>query len=96
MTLVSGSQIALLRATELVWVSEQRYLFKGNDVSAHVTETFPALGGLVRDREPYADWKRNDGEGVDIDDTAYHKMVDDVIEEMKARWKRRERDALGS
>ncbi|KAI1159189.1 kinase-like domain-containing protein [Nemania serpens] len=53
----SPSQVSLLRAMELLFESQQRSLFEGRNIPAHIRKRFLEILQLSRDKDPYVGWK---------------------------------------
>lgn len=82
-----SSQIVLLQAMELIWGSQQRLLFDGTNIPAHIRARFIENLKLTRDNDPYVGWTRSpqDGPLPEYSSAAVQKLEDDVVEEMLAR-----------
>ncbi|EPE33505.1 Protein kinase-like (PK-like) [Glarea lozoyensis ATCC 20868] len=85
----TSSQIALLKAMELMYESQQRRLVNGTNVPAHLRQRFLECLGLTRDDDPYAGWtpERKEGKIVDFSSTAMQRLKDDIVQEMEERRK---------
>ncbi|CAM1500496.1 Fc.00g096580.m01.CDS01 [Cosmosporella sp. VM-42] len=85
----SSSQVALLRANELICESQERLLSNGTNIPAHIRKRFLENTGLVRDSDPYAGWTRRAKDGLfhEYSSTEAQKLEDEVIEEMLTRRK---------
>jgi hypothetical protein len=70
---------------ELIWESRQRCLLERNNIPAHIRKGILEVGILVRVEEPYAGWRRLEGQVVEIDSTAAQILEDDLVEEMIAK-----------
>ncbi|KAK3313327.1 hypothetical protein B0H66DRAFT_642897 [Apodospora peruviana] len=85
----SPSQIALLRALELIIESQQRRLLEGTNIPAHIRKRFMEVLRLFRDKHPYMGWKCEALEGgsplpeLSRDDS--QKLEDDVVGDMIGR-----------
>ncbi|OBT65262.1 hypothetical protein VE03_04633 [Pseudogymnoascus sp. 23342-1-I1] len=82
-----SSQIALVQAMTLIYESQQRLLFNGNNIPAQIRMRVMENSKLTRDNDPYAGWTRSsqDGPLSEYSSAAFEKLVDDLVEEMVAR-----------
>ncbi|KAK3301590.1 uncharacterized protein B0T15DRAFT_544082 [Chaetomium strumarium] len=80
----SPSQMALLRAMEIIVESRQRNLYEGKNIPAHIRRRFIELLQLSRDEDPYVGWRC---EGTSLLDfrVDFQKPEDEVIEDMIRR-----------
>lgn len=83
----SPSQVALLRAMELIFESRERKLSEGSNVPANIRKRFKEMLRLSRDKHPYVGWKcETDGGSLpELSRVDAQKLEDDVIEEMDRR-----------
>lgn len=83
----SLSQVALLRATQLVFESQQRMLLEGTNVPAHIRQRFIATLRLRRDENVYMGWTQDtsDEKTTDLSRDEAQKLEDAGVEEMVAR-----------
>ena len=83
----SPSQVALLRAMELIFESQQRRLSEGMNIPAHIRKRFREVLQLSRDKHPYVGW-RCETEGGSLPEFSRddaQKLEDDVVAEMIGR-----------
>jgi hypothetical protein len=87
MTPATPSQIALLRAMELIFESQQRRLSEGTNIPAHIRKRFRETLRLTRDEDPYIGWKcvTEGGPLPDFSRGDAQKLEEDVIAEMISR-----------
>ncbi|KAF1952418.1 hypothetical protein CC80DRAFT_452161 [Byssothecium circinans] len=80
----SPSQIALLRAMELIFESQQRRLLEGMNIPAHIRKRFRQVLRLSRDKDPYVGWKCEPKEGLlpEFSRDDGQKLEDDVVAEI--------------
>ncbi|KAH6624918.1 kinase-like domain-containing protein, partial [Chaetomium sp. MPI-SDFR-AT-0129] len=83
----SPSQVALLRAMELIFESQQRRLLEGMNVPANIRKRFREMLRLSRDEHPYVGWKCDTEGGAfpELSRADAEQLEDDVIEEMEKR-----------
>ena len=83
----SPSQVALLRAMELIFESQQRRLLEGANIPAHIRKRFREMLQLSRDEDTYRGWKRNaeGGTPLELSRDRAQKLEDEVVAEMIAR-----------
>lgn len=60
---LSPSQVALVRAMELMFESQHRWLSDGTNIPAHIRKRFREMLGLTRDKHPYVGWTCETGGG---------------------------------
>lgn len=83
----SPSQVALLRAMELIFESQQRRLLEGTNIPAHIRKRFREVLRLCRDKHPYVGWKC-EAEGGSLPEFSRddaQKLEDDVVADMIRR-----------
>jgi hypothetical protein len=83
----SPSQVALLRAMELIFESRQRFLFEGSNIPAHISKKFREMLGLSRDEDPYVGWTCEAGAASppEFSREDAQRLEDDVVAEMISR-----------
>ncbi|TVY35546.1 hypothetical protein LSUB1_G005579 [Lachnellula subtilissima] len=83
----SSSQMILSQAMELVFESQQRLLLDGNNIGAHIRKRFIEYLMLELDEYPCIGWTRSPQAGplLEYSSAAFHKLENDVIEEMVAK-----------
>ncbi|KAI1499354.1 hypothetical protein F5X99DRAFT_286508 [Biscogniauxia marginata] len=83
----SPSQVALLRAMELIFESQQRWLSEGTNIPAHIRRRFREVLRLSRDKHPYVGWKCDTEGGLlpEFSRDDAQKLEDEVIAEMIGR-----------
>jgi thiamine kinase-like enzyme len=94
-------QVALLKAMELVFESQQRCLWEGCDMEARIRRRFFDEVGLRKNGTPFAGWVVGDGESslVGHRRVAYENMVEEVVvgmdEERERKARRRKSTKAG-
>jgi hypothetical protein len=83
----SPSQVALLRASELIFESRQRWLAEKNNIPAQIRARFLEILRLSRAENPYLGWKPETEGGVFPEFTrdAGQKLENEVVAEMVAK-----------
>lgn len=83
----SSSQIALVQAMSLIYESQQRLLFNGNNIPAQIRMRVIESSKLTRDNDPFVGWTRisQDEPLFEFSSAAFEKLVDDLVKEMVAR-----------
>ena len=76
------SQLALLKAMDLIWDSQQRQLFKGYNIPAHIRNRFFITAKLVKDEDPCVGWQGADGSALKYSRAGLEKLEDEVIEDI--------------
>jgi hypothetical protein len=81
----SPSQVALLRAMEIIFESRQRDLYEGTNIPAHIRTRFIELLQLSQDDDPYVGWRCQGTLVRDLSRAEFQKLEDEVIEDMIRR-----------
>ncbi|KAI1113067.1 phosphotransferase enzyme family-domain-containing protein [Nemania sp. NC0429] len=83
----TSSQVSLLRAMELLYESQQRQLFEGKNIGAHIRRRFMEVLQLSRDEDPYVGWTcKTEGKQLpELSRADTDKLENDVIDDMIER-----------
>ncbi|PKS11103.1 hypothetical protein jhhlp_002864 [Lomentospora prolificans] len=83
----TSSQIALLRARELIHESHERVLVSSDIVSSAVRKKFLDKLELVRDEDPYVGWRRTPGTSHDCSAAEFERLEHDFYMTLPQDWK---------
>lgn len=81
------AQQTLLRAMELVYESQHRYLSQTSDIPAQTRIRFFKYCNLTRDQDLFAGWVNKANDLPEYNADAIQQIEDDVVAETMARWK---------
>ncbi|EGX91216.1 Protein kinase-like domain [Cordyceps militaris CM01] len=79
------AQQDLLRAVELIFESQQRFLFEGSNIPAQIRVRFLQYCNLTRDQNIYRGWTNQVENSPTYDADIIQKIEDDVIAEVMAK-----------
>ncbi|KAL5345966.1 hypothetical protein ACLOAV_008996 [Pseudogymnoascus australis] len=71
----------------LIYESQQRLLFNGNNIPDQIRMRVIESSKLARDNDPFVGWTRSsqDEPLSEFSSAAFEKLVDDLVKEMVAR-----------